>query len=204
MGQTPASSGPKTLTATAKAAPGKSNAVQAARDKMKAAASGLPAYKSAAALKTGQVNIGKSGAVQKAKEKMAAAAAPMKGSVTKMANGKSGERAKVLPNRLTGKVKEWKGKFGWIVAEQKISHPEAKKNEGKIYLAHEDVEEELSGVGASVSFFVYSDGKGLGARNVKPFAAANKFAAANTANKLAAASKLTAMTKPGGFASKLK
>merc|ERR1712048_900316 len=97
--------------------------------------------------------------------------APMRGSAASnvaSSNGSTGGRTKVVPNRVTGKVKEWKGKFGWIVPDMKLNPPEAKKNDGKIYLAHEDVEEELEGVGASVSFFVYSDGEGLGAMNVRP------------------------------------
>jgi len=123
---------------------------------------------------------------------------PMKGNVAK-ANGNAGSRTKVMPNRITGKVKDWKGAFGWIEADQSISHPEAKKNGGKIYLAHEDVEEELSGIGARVSFFVYTDGKGLGAMNVK------KAGAKSTSlppNKVAG----TAATKPklGGMATSLK
>merc|ERR1712048_941089 len=66
--------------------------------------------------------------------------------------------------------------------------PESKKHGGKLYLAHEDVEVELEGVGASVSFFVYADGNGLGAMNVRPATAlktpatpAQKFKTAATA-----------------------
>lgn len=215
----------KALQATAKAQPRKSNAVQEAVNKMRGASSVYSAVSTAstaAAPKTmGQVNIKKSGAVQRAKEKMAAAEAPakagvmkgsftkqpMKGSVTKQpttetvakANGKTGTRTKVMPNRLTGKVKEWKGAFGWIVPDQSISHPESKKHGGKLYLAHEDVEEELSGVGASVSFFVYSDGNGLGAMNVRTAAAKSK---SLPPNKFAG----TATSKPklGGMATMLK
>merc|ERR1712048_628098 len=156
--------------------PRKSNAVYQAVQKMK----GTPEKATASAAKgtPGQVNIRKSGAVAAAVAKMrsgstgsagsaAVAKTPVKGTVAS-ANGGAGGRTKVLPNRVTGKVKEWKGAFGWIMPDAKIAHPGAQKHGGKIYLAHEDVEAELSGVGATVSFFVYSDGNGLGAMNVRP------------------------------------
>merc|ERR1719230_2078532 len=91
-------------------------------------------------------------------------------------------KTKVVPQRCTGKVTEWKGTFGWIQPSAAISHPMASKNKGRLYLGQEDVEAELSGVGASVSFFVYSDGKGLGAMNVRP-GAVQKSAAVQQAVK---------------------
>merc|ERR1712232_1427373 len=42
------------------------------------------------------------------------------------------------------------------------------------YLAQEDVEADLEGVGANVSFFIYSDGVGLGAMNTRPAGKADK------------------------------
>lgn len=76
-------------------------------------------------------------------------------------------KAKVLKKKITGTVTEWKGKFGWIKPNTAVDHPEASKNKGRIYMAQEDVEEDINGVGAAVSFFVYADGKGLGAKNVR-------------------------------------
>merc|ERR1712048_1510440 len=102
----------------------------------------------------------------------------------------------VLPNRVTGKVKEWKGAFGWIVPDTSIAHPNAKKHGGKVYLAHEDVEVELSGIGATVSFFVCSDSNGLGAMNVRPSAASKPASTASKpANNKPADSKLGAALK---------
>merc|ERR1712187_781990 len=96
----------------------------------------------------------------------------------------------------TGKVKEWKGAFGWIMPDAKIAHPGAQKHGGKISLAHQDVEAELSGVGATVSFFVYADGNGLGAMNVRPGTASKSAAPAQkpqaTGTSLAMATKLKA------------
>uniref|UniRef100_A0A7S1F880 Uncharacterized protein n=1 Tax=Noctiluca scintillans TaxID=2966 RepID=A0A7S1F880_NOCSC len=78
------------------------------------------------------------------------------------------QRTRVTARRVTGTLAEWKGSFGWITPLTAVDHPEASKHRGRIYLAHEDVEEEISGVGANLSFFVYTDGNGLGAQNVKP------------------------------------
>jgi len=80
-------------------------------------------------------------------------------------------RMKIFPSRITGKVLEWKGKHGWIQPDTPISHPQAMKNAGKIFLAQADVEAEIDGIGARVSFFVYADGTGLGAMNVRPHGA---------------------------------
>lgn len=41
-------------------------------------------------------------------------------------------------------------------------------HKGQIYLSQMDVEAEISGVGAHVSFFIYADGTGLGAMNCRP------------------------------------
>merc|ERR1719387_3210702 len=69
--------------------------------------------------------------------------------------------------RQTGTILDWKGKFGWVKPSKPISHAMASKNGGKVYLAAEDVVEELDGVGATVSFTLYSDKSGLGAADVK-------------------------------------
>lgn len=77
-------------------------------------------------------------------------------------------RVKVTPTRVTGRILEWKGKYGWILPDVPISHPEAFLHRGKVYLNQIDVEAEISGVGAAVSFQVYADGSGIGAMNVRP------------------------------------
>jgi len=69
---------------------------------------------------------------------------------------------------MTGRIAEWKGKFGWIQPDKPISHPEARMHKGQVYLSQMDVEAEISGVGAHVSFFAYADGSGLGAMNCRP------------------------------------
>lgn len=77
-------------------------------------------------------------------------------------------RTKVTSTRVTGKVVEWKGSFGWIQPDTKINHPEAAMNRGKIYLSEKDIEQEIPEVGCNVTFFVYADGTGLGASECKP------------------------------------
>jgi len=91
----------------------------------------------------------------------------------------AGAKNKVLKKRISGKVTEWKGRFGWVQPNQPVDHPMAQKNKGRIYLAQEDVELDISGVGALVNFFLYADGKGLGAKNVRPDGAAGGNGAAN-------------------------
>jgi cold shock CspA family protein len=77
------------------------------------------------------------------------------------------QRQQVTNYRVTGKIADWKGTFGWIDPSSPIAHPDAVKKRGKIYLNVKDVEEEIEGIGSLVNFFVYTDGSGLGAMNVK-------------------------------------
>jgi len=79
-----------------------------------------------------------------------------------------GGRKLVSTKRIRGTVLDWFDKFGWIQATQEIDHPEAHRNNGKIYLLAEDVQEDLPGVGCAVTFFLYQDANGLGAMNVRP------------------------------------
>merc|ERR1719277_360528 len=81
------------------------------------------------------------------------------------------KRVKILPSRVTGKVIEWKGKHGWIMPDVPISHPQAVMHRGKVFFGQADVDAEIDGVGARVGFFVYADGTGLGAMNVRPHGA---------------------------------
>jgi hypothetical protein len=67
----------------------------------------------------------------------------------------AGERKKVEgTGQLTGSVVEWKGSFGWITANDKIDHPDATKNGGKVYVQAKDLtgEKKELEVGAAVTF----------------------------------------------------
>jgi len=79
-----------------------------------------------------------------------------------------GDRERIAGPRLSGTVQAWKGAFGFIMPSTKVNHPEAGKRGGKIYFAQDDVEQELDGVGGSVTFFLYKDKSGLGAMHVRP------------------------------------
>lgn len=80
----------------------------------------------------------------------------------------SGTRKLISTKRIRGTVLDWFDKFGWIQATQEIDHPDAYRNQGRIYLLAEDVQEDLPGIGCAVTFFLYQDANGLGAMNVRP------------------------------------
>jgi len=113
--------------------------------------------------------------------------------------GFKGPRERVSAGRVTGRVISWKGPFGFIMPDTPFDHPMATMRGGKIYLDQIDVDQELSGVGAQVSFFVYCDTDGLGAEHCIPAKANGKGAGkltrpANVSDKLKPASK--ALVKP--------
>lgn len=74
---------------------------------------------------------------------------------------------RVPGGRLTGEIVEWKSRFGWIVPDTAIDHPEAYKHQWRVYANARDVS---SGtdlyIGARVSFLPYADGNGIGAEDV--------------------------------------
>lgn len=77
-------------------------------------------------------------------------------------------RQRLFPERITGKISDWKGRFGWIATDFPIEHEAAKWKGGKLFLSANDVEAAISGIGAPVSFFVYFDESGLGAEACRP------------------------------------
>lgn len=83
----------------------------------------------------------------------------------------STDRERVKKKRITGRVENWKGHYGWIVADKSIDHPEAGINRGRIYVHSKDVILEADGQslqpGDAVSFVVYADGRGLGAEDCR-------------------------------------
>jgi len=91
-----------------------------------------------------------------------------KGVAAPEVKGYKGPRERLAGGRMTGKVVSWKGPFGFIMPDSPIDHPMGARRGGKVYLDQIDVEKELSGVGAAVSFFVYVDGDGLGAEHCIP------------------------------------
>jgi len=83
----------------------------------------------------------------------------------------TGQRTALGATRATGQLTDWKGTFGWITPSVPIAHAQAKMHGGKVYVSQADVEAEIAGVGAAVSFVLYSDATGLGAGSVRPAAA---------------------------------
>lgn len=83
--------------------------------------------------------------------------------------GGKGQRKRISEDPVTGDVVMWKEKFGYIQPHFEVSHPHASKNGGKIYVAAKDVEGGTLSEGQSVTFFIYEDGKGLGAEEVTGF-----------------------------------
>jgi len=120
-----------------------------------------------------------------------------KGGAGKGSAGKQGARQNINGPRQIGTVIEWKGAFGWIKPSKPISHPA--NTRGKVYLKAEDVASELDGVGAEVSFKLYSDKSGLGAADCRMATAADKAASRGSVGKVAATtSKVAATWSQGG------
>jgi len=117
----------------------------------------LPVGKSIVKSKMGKGGFSKGGAAKGAQGKGAKAAAAPAKAVRTPING---------PRRI-GTILEWKGNFGWIQPSAPIAHPKAQLRGGKVYLAAEDVASELDGVGAKVSFSIYSDNSGIGASDCR-------------------------------------
>mmetsp|Transcript_3085 Transcript_3085/g.6937 ORF Transcript_3085/g.6937 Transcript_3085/m.6937 type:complete len:652 (+) Transcript_3085:95-2050(+) len=76
------------------------------------------------------------------------------------------DREELFPDRALGYVVEWKGSYGYAVPSVPIDHPKFNKRRGKLYVDASDVMDDLTGVGALVSFNVYVNDDGLGAMNV--------------------------------------
>lgn len=96
----------------------------------------------------------------------AAASAPLKKKAK--ATPKPTPKAKAIPGRkrvqeepVTGKVKSWRGGFGFITPNSPVEHP---LFTGSVFLSGNDVADPDSvAVGKQVSFYLYADPQGLGA-----------------------------------------
>lgn len=82
-------------------------------------------------------------------------------------------RERVVQERITGLVVEWRGYMGWIKPFSKINHSQAEKHQGRVYLSVRDIAQygDLNlrvKEGRLVDFFVYADGDGLGAEECRP------------------------------------
>jgi len=78
-------------------------------------------------------------------------------------------RSRLTQSPVTGKVVEWKGKYGWIMPDTEIKHEIASRNGGRIFLSMSDVRGKSSlSVGDRCSFHVFADESGLGAEECVP------------------------------------
>jgi hypothetical protein len=79
-----------------------------------------------------------------------------------------GQRKLVSSKRVGGTVVSISGNVGWIEATEKVSHPKASMNGGRIFMRRRDVRPDMTvEIGTSVDFFVYADEKGLGAGDIR-------------------------------------
>lgn len=83
-------------------------------------------------------------------------------------DGSEPSRILVKRKRITGRVQEWKGHYGWIIPDRNIEHAEAALNHGRIYVSRHDIDAGSRTPpslmpGDIVQFLVYADGRGLGA-----------------------------------------
>jgi len=83
-------------------------------------------------------------------------------------DGSQQARILVKKKRITGRVQEWKGHYGWIIPDRNIEHPEAALNSGRVYVSRQDIDAGSRTPpnlmpGDIVHFLVYADGRGLGA-----------------------------------------
>lgn len=78
-----------------------------------------------------------------------------------------GDRNPVGTEQRFGTVAVWQSKgngrgHGWIDPDEHVSHQDAVRRRGKVFVSERDVDAELV-VGARVSYFLYEDNQGLGA-----------------------------------------
>jgi len=97
---------------------------------------------------------------------------------------KTPDRKRVSWKRFQGKVLSFNKKFGWIHSSEEIVHEANQKHKGRLYLASDDVSEEVREKltpGTQVSFIAYADAQGLGAEQVKLHGGASKVGPATKA-----------------------
>jgi hypothetical protein len=70
----------------------------------------------------------------------------------------------ISDSRFVGCVSEWHGSWGWIEPLDSVSHPQIKKNKGRIYAHRTDARGYIKmEVGVQLDFQIYCDARGLGA-----------------------------------------
>eukprot|EP00927_Polykrikos_kofoidii_P025834 TRINITY_DN23149_c0_g1_i1.p1 TRINITY_DN23149_c0_g1~~TRINITY_DN23149_c0_g1_i1.p1 ORF type:complete len:474 (+),score=104.65 TRINITY_DN23149_c0_g1_i1:347-1768(+) len=73
-------------------------------------------------------------------------------------------RQRITDGKMSGRVLEWKGKYGWISPSVRFDHPRAKRHNGRIFVSVVDlVDINRLAPGDTVYFHLFEDDAGLGA-----------------------------------------
>jgi len=74
-------------------------------------------------------------------------------------------RKLVSDSRFVGSISEWHQSWGWLEPLDVISHPQIKKNKGRVYVNRSDTRSAIKNidVGTKLDFQMYCDARGLGA-----------------------------------------
>lgn len=74
-------------------------------------------------------------------------------------------RMRITRVPIPGRVKEWRGSYGWVEPQLEVDHPDMAKHQGHIFVHSEDLLPKWGKLtpGSLVEFHLYMDGGGLGA-----------------------------------------
>jgi len=99
------------------------------------------------------------------KKKSRAGGQEKTGARGKVPTGPNLPRTRLTPELVTGEVKEWKGKYGWIMPHTPVDHPKAGAHRGRLYVHVVDLEDWVKSLkpGSLCRFHIYSDANSLGA-----------------------------------------
>jgi len=102
---------------------------------------------------------------EKKKKKRGGQEKDKSGSRGKVPTGPNLPRTRLTPELVTGEVKEWKGKYGWILPHTPVDHPKAGAHKGRLYVHVVDLEDWVKSLkpGSLCRFHIYSDANSLGA-----------------------------------------
>merc|ERR1712176_689871 len=91
-----------------------------------------------------------------------------KGVIKTIQKQKEGPRKYIFSHFVQGKVDQWTGTFGWIIADKKIVHEAATKSKGRIYCGTDSLEKGQSiKKGARVQCKVFVNKQGMRADSIR-------------------------------------
>merc|ERR1712137_1188915 len=80
-----------------------------------------------------------------------------KGKGPRRPSGAELERERLTAEKFTGEVVSFRGKFGYIMPDEEVDHPDAKKKDGKIWVSVNDIQGDELTEDQQVSFHIYTD-----------------------------------------------